>query len=123
MQKQGIDALKRMAQMAKNRLRSKVRENDNKLLLKSDKFKVLFGEGVDIKSKIITKEDVKLYGKIKNMLDENEDVTNPIARLIDYKVFNKLDDSAKERYIFNLVDKYKNYKDKYYSERIEQRIV
>ena len=40
MQKQGLDALKRMAQMAKNRLRNKVRENDNKALLKSDKFKV-----------------------------------------------------------------------------------
>lgn len=122
MQRQGIDALKRMALMAKNRLRNKVRENDNKALKQGDKFKVLFGEGVDIKSKIITKEDVKLYGKIKEMLDENEDITNPIARLIDYKVFNKLEDNAKERYLFELVDKYKAYKNKYYDERIKEII-
>ena len=110
MQKQGLDALKKMALMAKNRLRNKVRENDNKALQKGDRFKVLFGEGVDIKSKIITKEDAKLYGKVKQMLDENEDIVNPLAKLIDYKIFNKLNDSEKERYLLVLVNKYKQYK-------------
>lgn len=122
MQKQGLDALKRMAQMAKNRLRNKVRENDNKALLKSDKFKVLFGEGVEIKSRIITKDDAKFYLKVKQMLDENEDITNPISRLIDYKIYNKLDDEAKERYLFNLVGKYKEYKTRYYDEQEKQII-
>ncbi|MCI5823509.1 MAG: hypothetical protein MRZ90_01080 [Candidatus Gastranaerophilales bacterium] len=122
MQKQGIDALKRMALMAKNRLRNKVRENDNKTLQKGDRFKVLFGEGVDIKSKIITKEDAKLYGKVKQMLDENEDVVNPLAKLIDYKIYNKLNDTEKERYLLVLVNKYKQYKIKYYDERIKQVI-
>lgn len=119
MQKQGLDALKRMAQMAKNRLRNKVRENDNRALMQSDKFKVLFGEGVDIKSKIITKEDTKFYGKVKQMLDQDQDVVNPIAKLIDYKVFNKLDDMAKERYLFDLVDKYKECKSKYEQEQLK----
>lgn len=122
MQKQGIDALKKMALMAKNRLRNKVRENDNKTLQKGDRFKVLFGEGVDIKSKIITKEDAKLYGKVKQMLDENEDIVNPLAKLIDYKIFNKLNDSEKERYLLVLVNKYKQYKIKYYDERIKEVI-
>lgn len=122
MQKQGIDALKKMALMAKNRLRNKVRENDNKALQKGDRFKVLFGEGVDIKSKIITKEDAKLYGKVKQMLDENEDIVNPLAKLIDYKIFNKLNDSEKERYLLVLVNKYKQYKIKYYDERIKEVI-
>ncbi|MCI7003641.1 MAG: hypothetical protein MR904_04795 [Clostridia bacterium] len=122
MQKQGLDALKKMALMAKNRLRNKVRENDNKTLQKGDRFKVLFGEGVDIKSKIITKEDAKLYGKVKQMLDENEDIVNPLAKLIDYKIFNKLNDSEKERYLLVLVNKYKQYKIKYYDERIKEVI-
>ncbi|MBE7074726.1 MAG: hypothetical protein E7376_01945 [Clostridiales bacterium] len=122
MQKQGIEALKRMANMAKNRLRNKVRENDNKALKKGDTFKVLFGEGVDIKNKIITKEDAKLYTKIKNMLDENQDVANPIAHLIDYKVYNKLDSLSKERYLFELVNKYKLYKTRYLEERVQQVI-
>lgn len=122
MQKQGIDALKRMALMAKNRLRNKVRENDNKALQKGDRFKVLFGEGVDIKSKIITKEDAKLYNKVKQMLDENEDVVNPLAKLIDYKIFNKLNEEEKERYLLILVNKYKQYKIKYYDEKIKEVI-
>lgn len=119
MQKQGLDALKRMAMMAKNRLRNKVRENDNKAIRQNDKFKILFGEGVDIKSKIITKEDKKLYNKVKLMLEEDEDVINPIAKLIDFKVFNKLDDNAKERYLLELVEKYKTYKIKYYEEKVD----
>ena len=122
MQKQGIDALKRMALMAKNRLRNKVRENDNKALQKGDRFKVLFGEGVDIKCKIITKEDAKLYNRVKQMLDENEDVVNPLAKLIDYKIFNKLNEEEKERYLLVLVNKYKQYKIKYYDEKIKEVI-
>lgn len=122
MQKEGYDALKRMAMLAKNRLRNKVRENDNKSLKKSDRFKVLFGEGVDIKCKIITKEDEKLYAKVKQMLDENQDVANPIAKLIDYKVFNRLDDNAKERYLFELINKYKLYKDRYIDTKIKEII-
>ena len=116
MQKQGIEALKRMAQMAKNRLRNKVKEVDNKKSGRSN-FKVIFGSGVDIKSKIITKEDEKLYNKIKLMLDEDFDIINPIAKLIDYKVYNKLDNLSQERYLFQLVDKYKTYKAKYEEER------
>lgn len=122
MQKQGIDALKRMALMAKNRLRNKVRENDNKALQKGDRFKVLFGECVDIKCKIITKEDAKLYNRVKQMLDENEDVVNPLAKLIDYKIFNKLNEEEKERYLLVLVNKYKQYKIKYYDEKIKEVI-
>lgn len=119
MQRDGIDSLKRMAQMAKNRLRNKVREHDLKEANGRSDFKVIFGRDVDIKSKIITKEDVKLYGKIKEMLDADEDVYNPIARLIDYKVYNKMDDLAKERYLFDMVNKYKLYKEKYEEEKLK----
>lgn len=120
MQKQGIDALKRMAQMAKNRLRNKVKENNNRQLKKNDSYKVLFGEIVDIKSKIITKEDYNLYNKVKQMLSSDEDIFNPLARLIDYKVYNKLMPEAQERYILNLVDKYKTYKAKFEQEKLSQ---
>ena len=56
------------------------------------------------------------------MLDENQDVANPIAHLIDYKVYNKLDSLSKERYLFELVDKYKLYKTRYLEERVQQVI-
>jgi len=117
MQTQGIDALKRMALMAKNRLRKKVNENDNKNIKNRGQFKVIYGEGVDVKSKIITREDRKLYEKVKTMLDEEGEVTNPMARLIDYKVYNKLSSESKERYLFEMLDKYKKYKQKYNDEK------
>jgi len=117
MQKQGIDALKRMALAAKNRLRNKVKENDNKVFFKKNGFRVLFGESVEIKSKLITKEDDKFYKKVKEILNENIDVIDPISRLIDYKIYNKLDNRAKERYFFDLVDKYKKYRNKYQEEK------
>ena len=117
MQRQGIDALKKMAQMAKNRLRSKVNEKENKAIKNRCQFKIIYGDGVDIKSKIITREDKKLYEKVKALLDENIQITNPIARLIDYKIYNNLDDNSQERYLFELVDKYKRYKEKYLQEK------
>ena len=122
MQKQGVDALKRFAQMAKNRLRNKVREQDIKESKGKSNFKVIYGTGVDVKSKIITKEDEKLYVKIRDMLDENVDIINPIAKLIDYKVYNKMDTLSKERYLFEMVNKYKIYKTKYQQEKIKQAL-
>ncbi len=118
MERQGIDALKRMAQMAKSRLRKKVNETENKKAGKY--FKIIYSESVDIKSKIITRDDAKLYQRVKDMLDKDEDITNPISRLIDYKTFNGLDGFGKERYLFDLVEKYKKYKQKYAEEKLKQ---
>ena len=56
------------------------------------------------------------------MLDEDEDVVNPLAKLIDYKIFNKLNEEEKERYLLVLVNKYKQYKIKYYNEKIKEVI-
>ncbi len=112
----GVDALKRMAQMAKNRLRNKVNESENKTVKGRGNFKILQTNGMDIKSKIITKEDTKLYEKVVAVLSEG-DVFDPLSRLMDTRAYNKMDDCAKERYLFELIDKYKSYKEKYERER------
>ena len=117
MQKTGYDALKRMAQIAKNRLRSKVNEYDNKSIKSRGNFKILYGKDIDIKSKIISRDDTKLYQKVKSILEEDFDIVNPIAKLIDYKVYNKLSDLDKERYLFDIIEKYKYYKQKFQEER------
>jgi len=54
---------------------------------------------------------------MKELLDEDVDMINPISKLIDYKIYNKLDERCKERYFFDLVDKYKRYRIKYQEER------
>ena len=61
--------------------------------------------------------DEKLYGKVKNMLDENEDVTDPIARLMDRSEYDRLDPDNKQRYILELSAKFRELKDRYYREK------
>ena len=61
--------------------------------------------------------DEKLYGKVRNMLDENEDVTDPIARLMDRSEYDRLDPDNKQRYILELSAKFRELKDRYYREK------
>jgi hypothetical protein len=48
----------------------------------------------------------KLEDKVKSLLNTDPDTPYPIDKLIYYKVFNKLDSSAKERYILQLSNDY-----------------
>ena len=82
MQKTGYDALKRMAQMAKNRLRNKVNENDNKYIKNKGNFRILYGSEIDVKSKIITKDDAKLYEKVKSLLDTVPVIVNVLYLVV-----------------------------------------
>ena len=53
-------------------------------------------------------QDIKedpLYEKVKKLM-AREDVFNPIAELTDNKVFSKLSDLDKEKYVINLSKRY-----------------
>lgn len=68
--------------------------------------------------KIISKtEDDALYEKVITLLNEEEEVLNPIARLMDMSKYKKLDSAGKERYFFSLVNKYRDLKDRYIKEK------
>ncbi len=68
--------------------------------------------------KLISKtEDDVLYEKVVNILNEEEEVLNPIARLMDMTKYKKLDQAGKERYFFSLVNKYRDLKDRYIKEK------
>ncbi|MDD3397726.1 MAG: hypothetical protein PHR96_04235 [Clostridia bacterium] len=51
-------------------------------------------------------EDEMFYNKVCQMLTENRDIHNPIGQLIDSKIYNSLPVSSREKYFFDLVDKY-----------------
>ena len=61
--------------------------------------------------------DERLYGKVRDMLDRDEDVSDPIGRLVDKEVFDSLDDSNKQRYILELSAKFRELKERYYKEK------
>ena len=68
--------------------------------------------------KLISKtEDDVLYEKVVNILNEEEEVLDPIARLMDMTKYKKLDQAGKERYFFSLVNKYRDLKNRYIKEK------
>lgn len=61
--------------------------------------------------------DEKMYRKVCDILDSNEVALNPIGQLIDREVYDGLDAAAKQRYILELSDKFRELKERYYRER------
>lgn len=58
----------------------------------------------------------ELYEKVCRLLDRDEVVINPIKELVDYKYYNALSLEAKQKYIFDLSEKYKLMKIRYEKE-------
>lgn len=55
-------------------------------------------------------KDDPLYEKVKKLLSR-DDLFNPIAELTDYKVFNKLSQPEKERYVIDISKRYNELKE------------
>ncbi len=60
--------------------------------------------------------DQALYKKVCKLLEEEQIIINPINELIDKKYYDSLSLEGKQRYIFDLSDKYKEMKERYYKE-------
>ena len=58
----------------------------------------------------------ELYEKVCKILSREEIVINPIRELVDYKVYNSMTLDAKQKYIFDLSEKYKMMKVRYEKE-------
>lgn len=58
----------------------------------------------------------ELYDRVCKLLDREEVVINPIKELVDYKYYNTLSIEAKQKYIFDLSEKYKSMKLRYEKE-------
>ena len=58
----------------------------------------------------------ELYEKVCRLMEREEIVVNPIKELVDYKYYNGLSIEAKQKYIFDLSEKYKSMKIRYEKE-------
>lgn len=59
----------------------------------------------------------ELYEKVCRMMEREDVVINPIKELVDYKYYNTLSLESKQKYIFELSEKYKQMKLRYEKER------
>ena len=55
----------------------------------------------------------ELYERVCKILKRDEIVINPIQELVDYKYYNTLSLESKQKYIFDLSEKYKQMKARY----------
>ena len=58
----------------------------------------------------------ELYNRVCRLLERDEVIINPIQELIDRKYYNTLSLEAKQKYIFDLSEKYKELKLRYQHE-------
>lgn len=103
--------LKTLAQQAKDRLRGNG-YTDVKTL------RLIKGENVEFRRVLqVEEENEKLYVKVKDILSREEEFCNPISYLMDMNYYNSLCNCGKERYFFEIVDKFQNLKERYFREQ------
>lgn len=86
------EVLKSLALKAKNRM---IHKNGGSL---AD------NEGLNIK--IIASDDEKFIDKVKALIEDGDDIVNPIGKLMDDDVLLTLDANGRERYLLETVEKY-----------------
>ncbi len=93
-----------LARDAKSRMRNYNRE------------KSIF-EQIPYSKTCFTTQEQELYERVCKLLSRDDVVVNPIQELVDTKYYNTLSLEAKQKYIFDLAEKYKVMKLKYEREQ------
>lgn len=70
--------------------------------------------------KAYSEHEQELYNKVCKLLGSDNIVINPIKELIDSKYYNTLSLEGKQRYIFDLSEKYKEMKARYEREHEDE---
>ena len=96
------DILKTLANRAKNRLMNKsLRDTYSNASIK-----------------IINNNDDKFYNKVKEMLTEDKNITNPIKRLMDESKLIKMNSLQREKYLFETIVKYNSARERFLKEEV-----
>lgn len=107
--------LKRLAQNARNRLMSKGEKSANGV----KKMNAPLSPNVKFKIISTSESDEIFKNRAKEVLEK--DVLNPISELMDLSYYKTLDESKKQKYLLDVVEKFNRYKKEF--ERREQKLV
>ena len=61
-------------------------------------------------------QEQELYSRVCRLLESDNVVINPIQELMDHKYYSSLSLDAKQKYVFELSEKYKEMKERYIKE-------
>lgn len=86
------DLLKTLAMKAKNRMINKNLRNTYS----------------NTSIKIIDNYDKSFYDKVKEIMVNEEDILNPLKRLMDENKLMNMDENSRERYLLETIEKYQN---------------
>ncbi len=106
------EALKSLALKAKNRMIHK----------KQDDLTGLDFEQHSLHIKVINDNDDLFYNKVRMLLENDEDIINPIKKLMDDNLLMKLDARGREKYLLETVEKYHKFRKMFEQERIRQSV-
>jgi len=124
-------SIKDYAKMAKKRLTSGywtvIREKRTQFISNSDstnidKMQEAYTRRLErsLANEISNDDDTILYKKVCKMQEQDNFVLNPISRLIDHNVYDKLNDNDKQLYILKLSNKYNELLERYNMEHNER---
>ena len=124
-------SIKDYAKMAKKRLTSGywtiIREKRTQFISNSDstnidKMQEAYTRRLErsLANEISNDDDTILYKKVCKMQELDNFVLNPISRLIDHNVYDKLSDNDKQLYILKLSNKYNELLERYNTEHSER---
>lgn len=124
-----MDELKRRALIAKQRLKMgywQKMENERREMEKSE----VSLRGISELQRAKVSRDVlratdeeaadreeKLYAKVCEILDSDEDIIGPIGKLIDKEYYARLDEFGRQKYVLELSSKFRELTKRYYLER------
>lgn len=63
------------------------------------------------------KDEQKFETKVFELLSKNEDCINPLKELADNKLLKNMSETEKQKYIFELSEKYNQVREKYYKQK------
>ena len=114
-----IISLKELARQAKKRLLT-----CNYIQYKKEKRVFSDMPEFYLNNKVVSQDEMcRLYERVIDILDANDIITNPLARLTDYEYYKSLDEEAKARYIYGLSTIYVYLKERYNKEKKVKKVL
>lgn len=111
-----MSSLKQLALKAKSRLKAISQDNEQNIEIENIKTYEEACLSARLQYAIIANqkriEDDPLYPKVKKLLSKDIDIQNPLSLLIEHDIYDNLDQSRKEKYMYKLSKRYRAIKEK-----------